>query len=270
MEFSINLFDILFQVIPSDILYLYVLQSYMVNEYTVQATYVIIAPDQRYIMDTMVDDLHSFQIEWQKRFQEFYGHSFRWVIKVQIGYSININIMSCARESARLCDGPGIRRCIYIKHHCRPRRYMLEYFTATLDVYRSQTTGQTIDVFFKTRLTSVTRVRVTSSLKLLIVSRPSNIFYRSFQLITDKSIEINFDIRDLSGLNSDNCIHGGQLKLIKYINLSCCFFYRYRKSKDLTTRITTTPCNCCKLVVSKCCDINMLFCLKFYEKNHDY
>ena len=231
MEFAINLFDILFQVIPSDTLHLYVLQSYMVNEYIVQATYVIIAPDQRYIMETNVDELHSVQNEWQKRFLEFYGHSFRWVIKVPIGYRIDINIMSCARESARLCDGPGIRRCIFIKHHCRPRRYMLEYFTATLDVYRSQTTGQTLDVSFKTRLTSVTRVRVTSSLKLLIVSRPSNIFHRSFQLITDKSIEISFDIRDLSGLNSDNCIHGGQLKLIKYINLSCCFFIDTERAK---------------------------------------
>ena len=203
----------------------------MVNEYTVQATYVIIAPDQRYIMETMVDDLHSVQIEWQKRFLEFYGHSFRWVIKVPIGYSIHINIMSCARESARLCDGPGIRRCIYIEHHCRPRRYMLKYFTATLDVYRSQTTGQTIDVSFKTRLTSVMRVRVTSSLKLLVISRPSNIVYMSFQLITDKSIEISFDIRDFSGLNSDNCIHGGKLKSIKYINLSCCFFIDIKRAK---------------------------------------
>ena len=206
------------QVIPSDILYLYVLQSYMVNEYTVQATYVIIAPDQRYTMETNVDKLHSVHIEWRERFLSFFGHSFRWVIRMPIGSRIDINIMSCARESVRLCDGPGIIRCIDIIHRCRSRRYILEYFTATLDVYRSLTTGQTIDVSFKARIISVTRIRVTSSLKLLVVSRPSHIFYRSFQLISNNSIAISFDIRDFSGLNSDNCINGGKLISITCIN----------------------------------------------------
>ena len=200
------------QIIPQRIVFFYVLQSNMVEEFTVQATYAIVLPDQRYIIKSKTAIIHFFYTDGEHyRYLAIQGHSFRWVIKVPIGYRIVIDTdLSCVTNLARLCDGPGILQCHNIKDSCQKRSFQMEYHIATIDIYSEQAMSTSSAITFRANLVDATNINVTSPLTLQVLSRPSAIMHKSFPLVTDRAIQINFDIRDFSGFSNDNCAMGGK------------------------------------------------------------
>ena len=200
------------QVIPKQTLFLYVLQDHMLDEYTIQANYVIVSKDQRYITKSeAISSIQSFhRYGLADRSLLMHGNSFRWIIRVPIGHQIVIDInQTCITDATRLCDGPGIQQCQNIEQHCQDRSYQMEYFMATLEVYREQTKKESGRISFDTTMVDATSFTISSSLTLQVLSPSSAIMHKSFQLITDQPIEINFDIGEFLGLNSDNCVSGG-------------------------------------------------------------
>ena len=190
-------------------------QSHMVNEYSVQATYAIVSPNQRHFRDFNWSNPESFDINQKlSHLQLIHGHYFRNSIRASIGNQIVIEIIeNCEADQIRLCDGPGILQCHNI--NCQYKRYSLEYFYATIDIYREQIRKKKKSVVsFNATMVAVSNVidmvNITSPLTLQVVSHPSAIMHKSFQLITDRAIQISFDIRNFSGLNSDVCLSGGK------------------------------------------------------------
>ena len=184
----------------------------MVEEFTVQATYAIVLPDQRYIIKSKTAIIHFFYTDGNHyRSLAIHGHSFRWEIKVPIGYRIGIETdLSCVTDLARLCDGPGNLQCHNIKDSCQKRSYQMEYHIATIELYSKQAMSTSSAITFRANLVDATTINVTSPLTLQVLSCLSAIMHKSLLLITDRAIQINFDIRDFSGFSNDNCAMGGK------------------------------------------------------------
>ena len=198
----------------------------MLEEFTVRATYAVVSPDQRYFTKSKISNIPLSDIDGEHhRNLAIHGHSFQWVIIVSKGYRIVIETyLSCVTNLARLCDGPGIRQCHNIKESCQKNKYQLEYFIATINIYSKQIMSTSSNITFRASLVA-TNITVTSPLTLQVVSRPSAIMHKSFQLITDRAIQINFDIRNFSGFNNDNCAVGGMVNL----NCQCTFLLQIVK-----------------------------------------
>ena len=188
----------------------------MVQEYIILAKYVIASRDQRYIRELEVSFPQSFDINGKhSRLLRINDHSLRWAIRASLGHRIVIEInQSCTTDVIRLCDGPGILQCHDIEQNCQHRIYSLEYFFARIDIYREPTMNKSSAISFNTTLVAVSKVTVTSPLALLVLSRPSAIMHKSFQITTDQAIQINFNIREFSGLDSEICISGGKINRI--------------------------------------------------------